>query len=150
MSNDLKNLTYTQKKKALQQHIIAAVNANEYKPALIKQYGECAYRLDVYDNLEVLKVTAPVTQDKQTLQSHWGIVTRTLTGLISERIPNKPTSEQATALTNFTKIIESNINTLANFNPSNYQPDAYRNTVLQILQVSYDAFIAFRNTIVKC
>lgn len=144
------NLTYTQKKQMLQQEILKVVNAKEYKPALIKQYGECAYRLDIHDNIEVLKVTAPVTQDTQTLMSHWGFVQRTLIGLLTERKPNQLTNEQATALTNFTAIVEANINTLANFNPAQYPAETYRNTVLPILQTSYDAFIAYRNTIVKC
>lgn len=149
MSNNV-NYTYTQKKQMLQQEIMKAVTAKEYKPVFIAKYGECAYRLDVHDNIEVLKVTAPVTTDANTLKSHWGFVQRTLLGLLTERKPNQLTTEQATALTNFTAIIEANINTLATFNPAQYPAETYRNTVLKILQTSYDAFIAYRNTIVKC
>lgn len=149
MSNN-KPLTYTQKKIALQQAILAAVQQGQYKPALIRQYGECAYRLDVHDNIEVLKVTAPISNDNQTVMSHWGFVKRTLIALTSERIDNNLQNEQAVAFNNFANVIQSNMNAMVNFDASKAPAETYRNAVLQILQTSYDAFEAFRNTIVKC
>ncbi|MDE5994490.1 MAG: hypothetical protein K2G60_03140 [Oscillospiraceae bacterium] len=150
MANNSNNLTYTQKKQLLQQSIMQNVNGGKYNPALIRQYGECAYRLDIFDNFNVLNVTAPISTDSQTLNSHWGFVTRVLIALTKERMPANLTAEQSTAYANFTKIIESNMNVLANFQPQQYPADTYRNAVIQILQTSYDAFIAFRNTIIKC
>lgn len=149
-NNNTQNLTYTQKKQLLQQSIMGNVQNGKYNPSLIKQYGECAYRLDIYDNINVLTVTAPITSDSEIVKSHWGFVKRVLIGLITERIPANLTVEQSTAHGNFGKVIETNINVLANFEPTKYPPETYRNAVLQILKTSYDAFIAFRNTIVKC
>lgn len=150
MANNTQNLTYTQKKSLLQKAIMKDMQAGKYNPAYIKQYGECAYRLDIYDNINVLTVTAPVTSDSQTLMSHWGFVKRILIGLTTERIPINLSVEQSTAQGNFVKVIESNINVLSTFEPTKYPPETYRKTVIQILQTSYEAFIAFRNTIVKC
>lgn len=150
MVNNTQNLTYTQKKSLLQKAITEAVQTGKYNPAYIKQYGECAYRLDIYDNINVLIVTAPITSDSQTLMSHWGFVKRVLIGLTTERIPANLSVEQSTAHGNFTKVIESNINVLATFEPTKYPSETYRKTVIQILQTSYDAFVNFRNTIVKC
>ncbi|MCH5191886.1 MAG: hypothetical protein J1F23_06940 [Oscillospiraceae bacterium] len=149
-TQNTQNLTYTQKKQLLQQSIMGAVQSGNYKPAFIRQYGECAYRLDVFDNINVLTVTAPVTTDSDTIRSHWGFVTRLLDGLKTERIPNNLTAEQATAKEFYENVVESNKKVLAGFEPSKYAADTYRKTVLQILQTSYDAFILFRNTLIKC
>ena len=128
------------------------IEAKELKLDMLPVLQEVNYRIFVFETIQAMCRTAPVTLDKKALLYHFQLISASLRSLIGERKfgpqPNEDLKQKReTSASSLEKVIVDGLERFKGFDPM--EPVEYKNKVSKLINAILSVWIQYRNTYVN-